>query len=808
MSRDRIPFGGLSSQFDDVLIPVSGATDASDCVLDDGTIKGRSGYRKVAASAVGSGTAQFIGRHRHGPLNTPGYDAHNVIVVNGVAYSVEDPSTETATDGAIATLGTLDATSGALISGAPHGKNLYLASDTDGVAWARVKPYTAGSPPHAPAYETLKYLPKGDKPTKGTGLTAVTKVYSSDYSTGITASTGCAVSAVSGKTSWYQVTRSGGACVANDYATVDTGGSGADWRDYGMVVFIVSPPSYSEGAGKIDIQIGNNAGSYVTVGTTLDGVSGEAGSPSLLYVNLVGVASSILQTARYVRFTVSSGTGVFGFYGHVLVPTKPGTGTITYRTTFYDSGTEQESVPTETLDITMTAPDTFPTVDMAWRDGGNWQYSASQVSIKPTSLPKGRNGNIDAGLTTPSNDDFAGAPQITQAIPSAVQAAGACRLWRLVPGGYRLVEEKTWATTTTTLTFNDSFGDRVLANKSYKAQGTPPRCSAMASRAGRIIASYDNRLWISSFIPPSTTSDPYPIFPALALEDSDGWAFDVSPAKTEQIACLVDGDAFYVLTNEACYSMPDIKPGSPCYTVVRRGVIGRRAAIFAEDRLLWASADGLYTAANRSSWDEMSQSVRRTWIDWLAPDSGTVLLYQDRKLYVAKPGSSTTRFMRFDFVTGTWVRGTWAHKLVCAASFTDSGAVEGRAFFVASNLYPYRLQKAMALDDTSAIPDWTYSTGYLRTDVKAILGRVLILAYGALGVAPNEHRVTLTARKSGVSSSYRTITIDPATTDVESELPMPADLGSWKWMFTLTAHNTLTVKTLETDVEPIAQTGG
>lgn len=806
MSRERVPFGGLSALMSDELIGLESATEASNCVLDDGTIKGRSGYRKVAASAIGSGTAQWLSRYRHGPLNTPRYDAHNILVAAGVVYSISDPTTETGTDGVIETLGTLDATSGAVISGAQSGKNLYLASDTEGVAWCRIKPYA--TPPHAPAFETLKYLPKGDKPTKGTGLTALTKVYATDYPSGLSVSTGCTSATISGATNWKAITKADGSkLVANDYATVDTGiTAGADWRDYGMVVFLVSPPSNSEGQGKVDIQLGDKNGIYKTIATTFDSSASEAGSPSVLYVNLVGIDTTFLQYIRYIRFTLSSGSGIMGIYGHVLVPTRPATGTVTYRTTFYDSATAQESSPTETLDVTMPTPSSFPEAVMAWRDGASWAVSAS-TSINPTTIPKGRNGNIDAGMVTPVKDDFAGAPQIVQSVPSAIQSAGACRLWRLTSGGYRLVKEETWSTTTTTVTFSDTYGDRVLSAQGYQATGTPPKCRAMSARSGRVVCSYDNRIYVSSFIPPSTTSDPYPSFPPEAIEESDGWSFDVTPSKSEQIAALVNGDAMYILSNEACYSMPDITPNSPCYTVVRRGVVSTRAAIYCEDRLFWASADGVYACANRSQWEELTQPVRRAYIDWLVPNSTTTMVYQDRKLYICVAGTNVTRYLRFDFVTGTWTRGSFGHEIALCASFSDPGVASGRAFLCTSTRYLERLQGSCTTDDGTAITAWIYQTGYLRVPVKCRLGRFLINAYGTKTVDGVDRAVTITAMKTPTGED-RAVTVYPNLTEEEYEAPFPADIAAYKWRIKLSAVNDLAVRLLEVGVDPVTQVGG
>lgn len=800
MSLSRVPFGGLRSLEADELIGFEASIDATNCVLDDGALRGRSGYRKVAASALSaSANVQSLARYRHGPLNTAGWDAHSIAVISGGIYAIEDPSSETASDGAVATLETVAAWSGAAISTAAHGKHLYIASDVENSPWRRVKPYSdpiTGA--HAPSIETLLALERGAIPTKGTTVGITSKAFLASPADTITASSG--VTAATVQTDWTQASRSGGShCVAGDSVTVEiAGSSGADWSNYGIMVVGVSPPSYSAGQGNVDIQLGDKNGVYRTVGTVRDGATGTGGSGCVAYIYLTGIESSFLSNIRYIKFSMASGEGVFGIYGYALVPRRPGVGTMTYRTTFYDSSTEQESVPTDTLDVTLSTDITWPQWHMVYRSYDDWAGTGSQTtSIDPVALPSGRNCNSDSGMTTPTRDEFVGAPTITQAIPSSLQAAGTIRLWRLTPNGYRVARTQTWSTTTTSVSLVDNLGDTVLSAQLYKAQGTPPRCAAMSSRAGRIISAYDNRLWISSFISPSKTSNPFPSFPAVALESADGWAFDVSPAKTEQIAAIINGDALYVLTNECCYSMPDVDPGSPCYTVVRRGVIGRQAAVYAEDRLFWASADGLYSATNRSQWEEVSQPIRRAWISWLAPTRETVLAYQDRKLFVV----CGTRYLRLDFVTGTWTRGTFTDTMVVASSFSDSGVATGRLFWVGSDMKLYRMQSSATADDDSAIPNWTYRTGYLRGDTKLRLGRILADVYG-----------TITARMyKGVTENaakYRSATLTTGTADVECEYPFPADLGSYKWCLYLSGASTSYVRYAAIDVAPIQQVGG
>src|SRR5262249_54954861 len=151
-------------------------------------------------------------------------------------------------------------------------------------------------------------------------------------------------------------------------------------------------------------------------------------------------------------------------------------------------------------------------------------------------------------------------------------------------------------------------------------------------------------------------------FPAIALEEADGWAFDIAESNAEQVLSLISGDALYVLTNENMFVMNDLSPNSDPVKVFSRGVIGRQASVWAEDALFWVAHDGIYAGVNRTQPKELSQEIRRLFRSWFNPDGTVCLGYQNRKLYAL----CGTRMLRYDFVKGRWSRHTLAH----AHSFT------------------------------------------------------------------------------------------------------------------------------------------
>src|SRR5438105_3329042 len=95
MPLETIPFGGLRALEADELVGLDVALDATNCVVDDGTLRGRNGYRSISGGDIGSGAVQGLWRFRPSAAS-----ARSVAVQGGHVWTVTDPSSETATDGA------------------------------------------------------------------------------------------------------------------------------------------------------------------------------------------------------------------------------------------------------------------------------------------------------------------------------------------------------------------------------------------------------------------------------------------------------------------------------------------------------------------------------------------------------------------------------------------------------------------------------------------------------------------------------------------------------------------------------------
>ncbi len=119
MALEEIQFGGLAALEADEKVAVGQALDATNCYVDDNSVRGRNGYRAATAAAVGSGTAQGLWRYR--PNGTA---ARTVVGRGGHVYAVTDPFGETVSDGAATDLGGPFGISSNL-SAAQLGKYLY-----------------------------------------------------------------------------------------------------------------------------------------------------------------------------------------------------------------------------------------------------------------------------------------------------------------------------------------------------------------------------------------------------------------------------------------------------------------------------------------------------------------------------------------------------------------------------------------------------------------------------------------------------------------------------------------------------------
>lgn len=804
MPLQPVLFNGLSSLLADELVSVEDAIDATDCILDDGTVKGRSGYRNVLGSGVAldtTGTPQGVFRHHASPTQY-----RTVVASGGKLYNVTDPASETASGATSA--GTTKFGASDNICAAQLGRYLYVASDgvdpADSEPWPMVRVKADGS------YEAVESLPQGAKPSHQS-TSSRTVVRFQDKTRVLGGSTRSTTKTNGTNSAYYYDRDNYNGMRSGDTVTVTLSATSENWTAYSHIVLLACPGHYDKmGAAPILVYLGDDSGTTVwsLLGELYDADANTTSlSPDVWVFNLGNIPSAVLDGVKYMKFEAISQAldQVLLITGYYLVAQSPGSGDFDYRTTFYDATSGAESRPTETLDVRLDEPLTnqFPLVVCAQLNTANGAVFKS-VYVDPNRMPQDRVGNYATQIEMPPRTIYCGAPTIRQAIPSSLQSAGTCRLWRWTETGWRLVKSPTpWTTTTTTVDTADDQGTRVLSNQKWEATGAYSRASAMSAREGRLILGYENRLYISGFVGPGETSDPYPQFPPVADDDADGWSFDIAPSTKEQIRAIVNGDQLYVGTTEAVYAMDDVKPNSAFQAIMRRGVVSRRGMVFVEDLCIWAARDGVYSVQGRVSagWDtrtptEMTMPVRRVYLDWLVPTSATVLAYRERKLYVVVGN----RFLRYDFVRQAWTRGTFSHVFVDAEEWLGPATQAEQCWMLTNDRKLQRIQNGLTLDDAAAIPSWTYRTGYVRSDRRMRLSRVVIDPTGT---------TTVTAYKgSDASAETRSAVVTPRGDAVEVEVPLPSDVGARKWGFGLTAANGVQVRALFVNVEGIDGIGG
>lgn len=721
----------------DELVPIERAILAQDCILDRDVIESRNGYRKASAAAlVGSGTNQAASRFR--PSNT---SARTVAAIGGTLYTVTDPSSEILKDGTVAALaGAPHFGTGANVAMAQLGTYLYCAPD-DGGAWRRVKSdFTV---------ESISPLPKI------TGAVASTSspsqvVYSSHTVAGyLSGGGGSSVDANYLGSGWYRLSNA----AVQGYLDV-TLNAAVDYSGYAWILFFVLPLSRTTaGTYPIEISIGDNAGNFFALGTITDPI--RDGGCDAIFLNINSCPSSIRSAVKKIRFkALNSATETqMCVYGHIPIPTNAGVSNVEYQVAYYNSSTLQESpisddIKTSTgaaLSLTPFTLGGFPALFTSYGAFYNYGGMTDPNPISAAVYNYAPFGTISG----PTASDLV--PLVSIAAPSTVATgtgsgqADYIRLYKITDNGRRLVKAVANPGAGNTATLVDDLGVAVLSNASYKSTGTPPSANALAGMAGRLIAggapTTPNRLYISSYLPFTQSNDPFPQFPEIAVEDADGWSFDIAPSPAEGILALVAGDALYVLTNRACYVMVDLTPNAFPYQIFDRGVVGRRACCWAENRLFWAADDGIYEAANRSSTVEMSQDIRGFYREWFAPDSTTVVCYQGRKLYAW----CGTRFIRFDFVTNRWSCGVTAHSMQAAAMWRDPTGTIQNMWMLDSTRNLMRWQpsgvvgsaNAATTDEGTAIPAWSYKTGYSFSTVKTRLRKFFSTATNPVIVQVN-----------------------------------------------------------------------
>lgn len=300
---------------------------------------------------------------------------------------------------------------------------------------------------------------------------------------------------------------------------------------------------------------------------------------------------------------------------------------------------------------------------------------------------------------------------------------------------------------------------------------------------------------MSSYLPPASSEDTYPQFPSLPLTEADGWQFDLLN-KCEQVQCVLNGDALFFLTPENCYTMPSVGQDTIPDIVLTRGCVGRRAAIYAENMVIWAAYDGIYAAESRSSWHELTADIRTYYIGTFAPTSDVVLSYKDRVLYVW----CGTRMLRYSFMTQRWTTGTTAHTPSCAVSWTDPpGGLGSQMWTLMSNWKLQRWLDTSTTDDGTLIPAWVYRTGYEKTPAKTFIDWLLADVTGEIQVTIN---------KGANMANVRRMVLSPEFGGDEIEQHGPADFQGYKFSLTLSGANGSGVKSLFWDRSASNARGG
>jgi hypothetical protein len=120
--------------------------------------------------------------------------------------------------------------------------------------------------------------------------------------------------------------------------------------------------------------------------------------------------------------------------------------------------------------------------------------------------------NTTAGIAMPLQDEVGQTVTVTCTAPAFSAAAVAdgvtARLWKDTASGRRLIASVGSVTAGSTVTFVDNAGVGELATQLYEAGGTAPALTCLTAAQGRLVGGLGQRLWISSFIPPSTTDSP------------------------------------------------------------------------------------------------------------------------------------------------------------------------------------------------------------------------------------------------------------------------------------------------------------
>ena len=457
----------------------------------------------------------------------------------------------------------------------------------------------------------------------------------------------------------------------------------------------------------------------------------------------------------------------------------------------------------------MCSSDLYPNLQAHYQS----YYNAGGTASSDPHAPYVYNNRADSTSPSPTSSELVPNAVVNgtsaQAYGTGTGQADQIRLYRATESGVRLVKYITNPGTGVAFTITDNQGTKALGNYSYIAQGTPVACEAIGASGGRLAcggaSATPQRMNISTFVGFTQTTDPFVQFPAVPSLQSDGWAFDVAPTSAEQVLWLGNGDqTLYCLSNEATYYMSDLS--APIYNpasntpvkIWQRGAIGRNSALWAEDRLFWCATDGIYTALNRAMVDEMTGEIRNYYLNTFAPDTTTVMGYQDRCLFAF----CGTKFIRYSFVNQCWTTGTLAHSVARCVFWRDPTSTNIQMWLLDTSGRLWRWQSTCTSDGMvsttagTAIPDWVYSTGFSVTE-RNTRPRFLFVDTSAT--------VTVYLYTTSTSSPERDRSFSVVG---ESELAFPPDLKGRKWRISMTASNTTQVNRVMYEAETVEARGG
>lgn len=711
---------------------------------------------------VRSTTASLQGIWRFRPSATA---ARTVYSVDGTIYVLTDPTTLQASDGVQSQLTGSPFTASERVCGTQHGRYFYLFGDGTNRPITRITPSFT--------LETVQSIPKPSVPSVNFISSSFLKFTDSAVVSSVSATAGAGYQLQWGD--WYLVLNAALNDRCPDGGTITVTFTGDhNWSGCRWLAVVVTPPTMNKGGngGQVFISVATQTGQFEDIGTISDRDI-YSGAPNIIYCNLERVTDATRSAVRRMRFILSGGPDRWAIHGVYPMPFPPGYGPQSYYVTMYDTVTKVESEPCEEIIVNYTYDTvTIPTYHNVYAHRDWFIDTGAQRSLNPEVSNDGRNYNASHGLESPRRSDLVSVAEFSGTAPSS-GTFNRARLWRVTETGRRLVKEVP-VTPGGPYTIRDDTGKKPLVNVQWIPGGTVPRATSCASYGGRLVTAIENTITISDYVPVDDTGAA-PRFAKTPVEETDGWSFELGPNNSDQVQALVSGDSLYILTNERCYSMPSLSPGTLPVMVFARGCVGRDAAIYVENLLIYASHDGIYAVAERTGVEELSESVRFRYIHWLRPSSKTLLGYRNRVLYVIEK----ERMLCFSFVTKRWTQHILGHSVAGATTYTDPGLQQ---HFV---LCTETLFVARVLDDAlrdegldREIGSMTYATGYVRETTKLIVPHIQ---------TESDYPVQVRGHIDRKRNVFRSCDMDTG----EDQRPFSGDYAARRIRFTLRAPSTV-----------------